>query len=142
MLLAKHMDRPRETRELLATLFAAPGAVPRRSTRGDDPAYARRERHERVALRAFLADLARRRLSLPGDPDRRHLAWTLKQVIGYVRTLAHLPFQNQIRSGSASATPASIALLAVAIIGAILTTVQAASLNATVLLLRLAAHRT
>jgi hypothetical protein len=33
---------------------------------------------ERVALRAFLAHLARRRFWLPGDPDRRRLAWALK----------------------------------------------------------------
>jgi hypothetical protein len=29
---------------------------------------------ERVALRAFLADIAQRCFSLPGDPDRRRLA--------------------------------------------------------------------
>jgi hypothetical protein len=33
---------------------------------------------ERVGLRAFLADIARRRFTLSGDPDRRRLAWALK----------------------------------------------------------------
>jgi hypothetical protein len=33
---------------------------------------------ERAALRAFLADIGRRRFSLPGDPDRRRLAWALR----------------------------------------------------------------
>ncbi len=78
VLLARHVDRPRETRRLLATLFAAPGTV-RVSSRGVTvglmPAASE---SERVALRAFLRDATRLRLSLPGDPDRRRLRWVLK----------------------------------------------------------------
>ncbi|MGC3998585.1 MAG: hypothetical protein QM767_14425 [Anaeromyxobacter sp.] len=33
---------------------------------------------ERDALRVFLRDVTRMRLSLPGDPDRRRLRWVLK----------------------------------------------------------------
>ena len=78
VILAKRMERPREAKKLLATLFTAPGTVHvgsravtvRLMPAANDP--------ERVALRAFLADMAGRRLSLPGDPDRRRLAWALK----------------------------------------------------------------
>jgi len=78
VLLAKHMDRPREAKKLLATLFAAPGTVhlgPRSVTVRLMPAASDAER---AALRAFLADIARRRFSLPGHPDHRRLAWALK----------------------------------------------------------------
>jgi len=78
VLLAKHMDRPREAKKLLATLFASPGTVhvgPRAVTVRLMPAA---NDGERVSLRAFLADLGRRRLSLPGDQLHRRLAWALK----------------------------------------------------------------
>ncbi len=78
VLLAKRMERPREAKKLLSTLFAAPGTIllgARTVTVRLMPAASA---SERVALRAFLADLTRRRLSLPGDPDRRRLAWRLK----------------------------------------------------------------
>jgi hypothetical protein len=78
VLLARHVERPREVRKLLATLFAAPGAV-RLSSRGVTvrlmPAATD---SERVAIRAFLRDVTRLRLSLPGDPDCRRLRWVLK----------------------------------------------------------------
>jgi len=67
--LAKRMDRPREAKKLLATLFAAPGTVhvgSRAMTVWLVPAATE---SERVAIRAFLADIAGRRFSLPGDPD-------------------------------------------------------------------------
>jgi hypothetical protein len=78
VMLARHLDRPREVKKLLATLFAAPGTI-RVSSRGVTvrlmPAATE---SERVALRAFLRDVTRLRLALPGDPDRRRLRWVLK----------------------------------------------------------------
>jgi hypothetical protein len=78
VMLARHLDRPREVKKLLATLFAAPGTV-RVSSRGVTvrlmPAATE---SECVALRAFLRDVTRLRLALPGDPDRRRLRWVLK----------------------------------------------------------------
>jgi hypothetical protein len=78
VLLARHLERPLEVRKLLATLFAAPGTV-RLSSRGVTvrlmPAATESERE---ALRAFLRDVTRLRLSLPGDLDRRRLRWVLK----------------------------------------------------------------
>lgn len=77
VLLARHLDRPREVKKLIATLFAAPGTV-HVSSRGVTvrlmPAATE---SERLALRAFLRDVTRLRLSLPGDPDRRRLRWVL-----------------------------------------------------------------
>ncbi len=78
VLLAKHMDRPREAKKLLATLFAAPGTVHVGSRAVTIRLMPAASEAERVALRAFLADIARRRFSLTGDPDRRRLAWALK----------------------------------------------------------------
>ncbi len=78
VLLAKRMDRPREAKKLLATLFAAPGTVHVGSRAVTVRLMPGASDAERVALRAFLADMAGRRLSLPGDPDRRRLAWALK----------------------------------------------------------------
>lgn len=78
VLLAKRMDRPREAKKLLATIFAAPGTMSV-SARGVTvrlmPAASEAER---VALRLFLRDVTRLRLALPGDPDRRRLRWVLK----------------------------------------------------------------
>jgi len=78
VLLARHFHRPRETKKLLATLFAAPGTV-RVSSRGVTvrlmPAATE---SERVALRVFLRDVTRLRFALPGDPGRRPLRWALK----------------------------------------------------------------
>jgi hypothetical protein len=78
VLLAKHLDRPREAKKLLATLFAAPGTIHVGSRTVTVRLMPGATDSERAALRAFLADIARRRLSLPGDPDRRRLAWALK----------------------------------------------------------------
>ena len=78
VMLTPRLDRPREVKKLLATLFTAPGTV-RVSSRAvtvrlvpaaSDP--------ERQALRAFLRDVTRMRLSLPGDSDSRRLRWVLK----------------------------------------------------------------
>jgi transposase len=76
--LAPHLDRPREVKKVLATLFAAPGSVrvsSRAVTVGLMPAASESERD---AIRAFLRDVTRRRLSLPGDPDGRRLRWVLR----------------------------------------------------------------
>jgi len=78
VLLAKRMDRPREAKKLLATLFAAPGTVHVGSRALTVRLMPAASEAERVALRAFLADIAARRFSLPGDPGRRRLAWALK----------------------------------------------------------------
>lgn len=78
VLLARYLDRPREAKKTLGNLFNAPGTV-RLSARavtvqllpaGSDS--------EREAFRAFLRDVTRMQLVLPGDPDRRRLRWTLK----------------------------------------------------------------
>jgi hypothetical protein len=78
VMLARHLERPREVKKLLATLFAAPGTVrisSRAATVGLMPAASD---SERIALRAFLRDVTRLRLALPGDPDARRLRWVLK----------------------------------------------------------------
>jgi hypothetical protein len=78
ILLAKRLDRPREAKKLLATLFAAPGTIHIGSRAVTVRLMPAATDAERVALRAFLADLTQRYLSLPGDPDHRRLAWRLK----------------------------------------------------------------
>ena len=78
VMLAKHLARPREAKKLLATLFAAPGMVrvsARAVTVSLMPAASE---PERIAIRAFLRDVTRMRLVLPGDPDRHRLRWMLK----------------------------------------------------------------
>ncbi len=77
-MLARRLDRPREAKKLLAALFAAPGTVHLGSRSVTIRLMPAAGASERAALRAFLADLTRRRLSLPGDPDRRRLSWRLK----------------------------------------------------------------
>lgn len=78
VLLAKHLERPREAKKYLAVLFAAPGTVQVTSrsvtvklspagTTADQAAYAK-----------FLADVTRLKLTLPGDPDGLALRWALK----------------------------------------------------------------
>jgi hypothetical protein len=76
--LAKRINRPREAKKLLASLFAAPGTVHVGSRAVTVRLMPAASDGERLALRAFLADIGRRRFSLPGDPDRRRLAWALK----------------------------------------------------------------
>jgi len=78
VLLAKHLDRPREAKKLLAALFAAPGTICLGSRRVTVRLMPAGTEAERVALRAFLAEVTGLRLSLPGDPDRRRLFWMLK----------------------------------------------------------------
>jgi hypothetical protein len=78
VLLAQHLVRPREAKKTLVNLLTAPGGVHvgsrgvtvRLMPAGNDA--------ERAAFRAFLRDVTRLRLSLPGDPDRRRLRWVLK----------------------------------------------------------------
>lgn len=78
VLLTKHLDRPREAKKLLATLFAAPGTIHVSSRAVTVRLMPAANEAERTALRSFLADIARRSFSLPGDPDHRRLAWALK----------------------------------------------------------------
>jgi hypothetical protein len=78
VMLARHLDRPREAKKLLAALFAAPGTTHLGSRSVTVRLMPAASDAERAALRAFLADLTRRRLALPGDPNRRRLAWRLK----------------------------------------------------------------
>jgi len=70
-MLARHLDRPREAKKLLASLFAAPGTIHLGSRGVTVRLMPAANESERAALRAFLVDVTRRRLSLPGDPDRR-----------------------------------------------------------------------
>ena len=78
VMLAPLLDRPREVKKLLATLFTAPGTV-RVSSRAVTVRLApAASDSEREALREFLRDVTRMRLSLPGDPDSRRLRWVLK----------------------------------------------------------------
>ncbi|HEX9242081.1 MAG TPA: hypothetical protein VF875_06515 [Anaeromyxobacter sp.] len=77
-MLARHLDRPREAEKLLAALFAAPGTVHLGSRSVTVRLMPAASESERAALRAFLADLTCRHLSLPGYPDLRHLSWRLK----------------------------------------------------------------
>jgi len=78
LLLAKHLDRPREAKKLLATLFAAPGTVHLGSRGVTVRLMPAATDAERASLRAFLAEVTRLHLSLPGEPDRRSLTWALK----------------------------------------------------------------
>jgi len=76
--LAPELERPREVKKLLATLFASPGTV-RISSRAVTVALMpAANESEREALRHFLRDVTRMRLTLPGDPDGRRLRWVLK----------------------------------------------------------------
>ena len=77
LLLAPHLERPREAKKLLAALFAAPGTVHLGSRAVTVRLMPAATHSERSALSVFLADLTRHRLSLPGDPDRRRLLWAL-----------------------------------------------------------------
>jgi hypothetical protein len=78
VILARHLDRPREAKKLLANLFAAPGTIHLGSRGISVRLMPAASESERSALRGFLADLTHRCLSLPGDPDRRRLSWALR----------------------------------------------------------------
>lgn len=78
VMLARHLDRPREVKKFLATLFAASGTVRVSSRSVTVRLMPAADESERVALRAFLRDVTRLRLVLPGDPDHRRLRWMLK----------------------------------------------------------------
>ncbi|MGC3996521.1 MAG: hypothetical protein QM767_02895 [Anaeromyxobacter sp.] len=75
--LAPELTRPREVKKLLATLFSAPGTVRTSARAVTVTLMPAANDSERDALRVFLRDVTRMRLSLPGDPDRR-LRWVLK----------------------------------------------------------------
>ena len=78
VLLAPRLDRPREARKLLATLFAAPGTIHLGSRSVTVRLMPAATAPERIALSAFLRDVSQMNLTLPGDPDRRALRWMLK----------------------------------------------------------------
>ena len=78
VLLAKHLDRPREAKKLLAVLFAAPGTVQVTSRTVTVKLMPAGTTAEQIAFARFLDDVTRLKLSLPGDPDGLHLRWTLK----------------------------------------------------------------
>jgi transposase len=78
VMLAPRLDRPREVKKLLATLFTAPGTVRVSSRAVTVKIVPAANDSERDALRAFLRDVTRMRLVLPGDPDSRRLRWVLK----------------------------------------------------------------
>lgn len=81
-LLAPHLPRPREAKQLLANLFAAPGQV----AVTDDAIHVRlapaASKSERVAIRHFLDELNQRGLILPSDQDRLPLRFTLANSQG------------------------------------------------------------
>jgi hypothetical protein len=78
VLLAQHLKRPREAKKMLATLFTAPGTMHIDSRDVTVRLMPAATGPERTALGAFLRDVSRMSLTLPGDPDRRHLRWALK----------------------------------------------------------------
>jgi hypothetical protein len=73
VLLAQHLDRPREAKKLLATLFGAPGTVHLGSRSVTVRLIPAATAAERAALDQFLRDVSAMNLTLPGDPDRRSL---------------------------------------------------------------------
>jgi hypothetical protein len=78
VLLAKHLERPREAKKLLAVLFAAPGTVQVSSRSVTVKLTPAGSATEQAAYAKFLDDVTRLTLSLPGDPDRLALRWALK----------------------------------------------------------------
>jgi len=77
VLLAKHLDRPREAKKYLAVLFAAPGTVQVTSRIVTVKLMPAGSATELAAYAKFLDDVTRLKLSLPGDPDRLALRWAL-----------------------------------------------------------------
>ena len=76
--LAPHLLKPREAKKTLANLLAAPGVVrlaPRTVTVSLAPAATARERE---AFEALLHWINARKLTLPGDPNRRRLLFKLQ----------------------------------------------------------------
>ena len=78
VLLARHLDRPREAKKLLATLFAAPGTVQVNSRSVTVKLMPAGSPAEQAAYAKLLDDVTRLKLSLPGDPDALALRWALK----------------------------------------------------------------
>ncbi|MCX5738586.1 MAG: hypothetical protein NTZ61_08850, partial [Proteobacteria bacterium] len=77
--LAPHLAKPAEAKRVLRNLLAAPGRVhvgTKSITVALQPAA---NRNEMVALDALLATVNRWHLTLPGDPQRRPLRFTLHQ---------------------------------------------------------------
>jgi hypothetical protein len=77
VLLARHLDRPREAKKLLAALFAAPGTVKLTSRSLTVKLMPAGSAAEQAAYARFLDDVTRLNLSLPGDPDGLALRWML-----------------------------------------------------------------
>jgi len=78
VLLARHLERPREVKKLLAVLFAAPGTVQVTSRSVTVKLMPAGSATEQAAYAKFLDDVTRLKLSLPGDPDGLSLRWALK----------------------------------------------------------------
>ena len=78
VLLASHLDRPREAKKTLANLFAAPGTVHLASSSATVRLMPAATAPERAALSALLQDIGHLNLTLPGDPHRLNLRWMLK----------------------------------------------------------------
>jgi hypothetical protein len=78
VLLAKHLDRPREAKKYLAVLFAAPGTVQVTSRSVTVKLRPAGSATEQAAYAKFLDDVTRLKLSLPGDPDGLSIRWALK----------------------------------------------------------------
>lgn len=78
--LARFLPRPREAKQLLANLFAAPGAVAVTSEAVVVRLAPAATRSERVALEQLLAELNQRHLILPSDHKRLPLRFELARA--------------------------------------------------------------
>jgi hypothetical protein len=73
--LARHMRRPREAKKLLANLLAAPGHVTVSDSAIRVTLLCAANAAERKSIDAFLRRVTAQRLTLPGDPAARPLAF-------------------------------------------------------------------
>jgi transposase len=77
-LLAPHLRKPREAKKTLGNLLAAPGDVSAGKRAVSVTLAPAASVSERNAFEALLDEINRRRLTLPGDPNRRRLVFRLQ----------------------------------------------------------------
>jgi hypothetical protein len=75
--LAPHLPKPREAKKTLHNLLAAPGTVAYRATSIGVRLRPAATRAERMAFAVLLRGVNARRLTLPGDPQRRTLRFSV-----------------------------------------------------------------
>jgi hypothetical protein len=78
--LAPHLSKPREAKKTIANLFAAPGCIRVGLHTIDVDLAPAAKPIERIAFAQLLEEVNRRKLMLPGDPERRRLRF--KSQIG------------------------------------------------------------